>query len=325
MKRGFTVVELLIVIVVIGILATLTIIAYSGVQNQARVAAIQNDLAGVVKKAEAYRYQTSANESYPTDLTSAGIVGGSNGNTLSYSPNNTANPKLYCADATKGTTSYYVTQSNTTPQQGSCSITSGLRGWWRMNGNGNDSSGNGYNGTVSNATLTTGQNGSANAAYNFTPANSSYISLPDAAALAGDPTYTISAWYRSGSANAYGILGWGSWGTSNSVIALRVATIPGFQTYWWANDLNTPFVNGFDNQWHQVVTSYDGATMKTYADGVYINGRTPTAGHNAVATNMNIGRTNTAEYFSGVLDDVRLYNRALSDVEIQILYAAGAQ
>ena len=199
-----------------------------------------------------------------------------------------------------------------------------LRGWWRLNGNANDSSGNGYNGTVSGATLTSGQNGSGSAAYNFSPASSARIILPDAAALAGNPQYTISAWIKTGSAAAYGILGWGSFGTANSTIALRVSVQPGFQTYWWANDLNTPFAVA-DNAWHQVVTLYDGSTQQTYVDGVYINARTPTAGHAAVATNMNIGRTSTAEYFAGDIDDVRLYDRALSASEIATLFAAGAQ
>lgn len=49
-KHGFTVVELLIVIVVIGILATLTIISYNGVPNQAYDASVKNDLANMAKK-----------------------------------------------------------------------------------------------------------------------------------------------------------------------------------------------------------------------------------------------------------------------------------
>jgi len=49
---GFTIVELLIVIVVIGILAAITIVAYSGIQARSRDAARKNDLAGAVKALE---------------------------------------------------------------------------------------------------------------------------------------------------------------------------------------------------------------------------------------------------------------------------------
>ncbi len=49
MRRGFTVVELLIVIVVIGILATLTIISYSHVQAQAMNATVESNLDATTK------------------------------------------------------------------------------------------------------------------------------------------------------------------------------------------------------------------------------------------------------------------------------------
>ena len=52
--------------------------------------------------------------------------------------------------------------------------TNGLVGWWPFNGNANDESGNGNNGTVGGATLTTDRNGVANQAYNF---NSNYIEV----------------------------------------------------------------------------------------------------------------------------------------------------
>lgn len=54
-SSGFTIVELLIVIVVIGILAAITIVAYNGIQDRAKVASIQYDLANFSKKIEAAR------------------------------------------------------------------------------------------------------------------------------------------------------------------------------------------------------------------------------------------------------------------------------
>lgn len=69
-QRGFTIVELLIVIVVISILTAITVVAYNGVQNRARTVAAQSAAATVTKKAEAYNAEEG---SYP--LTSAALTG----------------------------------------------------------------------------------------------------------------------------------------------------------------------------------------------------------------------------------------------------------
>ena len=54
--------------------------------------------------------------------------------------------------------------------------TNGLVGWWPFNGNANDESGNGNNGTVNGATFTTDRNGASNNAYNF-DGQSSFIEV----------------------------------------------------------------------------------------------------------------------------------------------------
>jgi prepilin-type N-terminal cleavage/methylation domain-containing protein len=69
--RGFTIVELLIVIVVIGILAAITIVAYNGVQNRARTSAAESAANTVVKKAEAYNADEGSYPDASTDLTGA--------------------------------------------------------------------------------------------------------------------------------------------------------------------------------------------------------------------------------------------------------------
>ncbi|MDB5187274.1 MAG: exported protein of unknown function [Candidatus Saccharibacteria bacterium] len=68
-NTGFTIVELLIVIVVIGILAAITIVAYNGVQNKARTTQYQTDVTSLVRKTEAYA-AASTSGGYP--LTAAG-------------------------------------------------------------------------------------------------------------------------------------------------------------------------------------------------------------------------------------------------------------
>lgn len=77
-RAGFTIVELLIVIVVIGILAAITIVTYNGVQKRANDAAVQSDLNGLAIKFEIYN---SDNGSYPvvsSDLSGVGAKASKN-------------------------------------------------------------------------------------------------------------------------------------------------------------------------------------------------------------------------------------------------------
>ena len=67
-ERGFTIVELLIVIVVIGILAAIVIVAYNGVQNQAKTQSSKATASNIQKKIEAYNAGTTG---YPTATTYA--------------------------------------------------------------------------------------------------------------------------------------------------------------------------------------------------------------------------------------------------------------
>ena len=81
--KGFTIVELLIVIVVLGILATITVVAFSGVQQRARQSKLLSDIAIIKKEMEVYK---SRNGDYPY-CPSAGSW--SNGNECAYNaPNN---------------------------------------------------------------------------------------------------------------------------------------------------------------------------------------------------------------------------------------------
>lgn len=64
-NRGFTIVELLIVIVVIGILAAIVMVAYNGVTNSAKTAGIKSDISGFMKKIEQVKV-LSGDGLYPT-------------------------------------------------------------------------------------------------------------------------------------------------------------------------------------------------------------------------------------------------------------------
>ena len=116
-QRGFTIVELLIVIVVIGILAAITIVAFNGVQKKAQASAAQSAVSQASKKVLAYAAQNS--DQYPSSLAEAELVT-SGSTTYQYSVDNTASPRKFCVTATNATSDYRMSNVVTTPTNGAC-------------------------------------------------------------------------------------------------------------------------------------------------------------------------------------------------------------
>lgn len=116
-NNGFTIVELLIVIVVIAILAAITVVAYNGIQERARASATSSALNQANKKLALYQVDNPGQ--YPADLASIGITN-SGDISYQYSVNNSTNPATYCVTATAGPTSYKASSTSTTPSSGGC-------------------------------------------------------------------------------------------------------------------------------------------------------------------------------------------------------------
>lgn len=133
-REGFTIVELLVVIVVIGILAAITIVAYSGISNRAKVSALQSDLSNGSNQLKLFQVD---NSNYPatistncvtqSDTTTNKCIKASSGNTYSdYQTDNTSNPQSFCLTSTNSSGVSYRTTDNSTPTIGNCSRTSCL-------------------------------------------------------------------------------------------------------------------------------------------------------------------------------------------------------
>lgn len=148
-----------------------------------------------------------------------------------------------------------------------------------------------------------------------------YVSIDDPKSIpSGNDTYAIEAWFFANTAGAKGIIGWGNWGSGNQVNALRLKG-HGFRHYWWGNDLDWA-TNKITEKWHHVIAQFDGSTRSLWFDGEQINSDQP-AGHNAKVADVNIGVTNNrTEFFDGKIDELRLYERALTEDEILKNYKA---
>lgn len=121
-KEGFTIVELLIVVVVIAILAAITIVAYNGITSRANASAAEAGVNQAVKKLGLYSVDNA--DGFPSTLAGAGVTT-TNGVTYQYSVNTNTTPQGYCVTATSNGVSYYVANNYTYTGGGSTNTISG--------------------------------------------------------------------------------------------------------------------------------------------------------------------------------------------------------
>jgi len=209
--------------------------------------------------------------------------------------------------------------------------TSGLVGYWSFTGNANDASGNNHHGTVNGATLTTERFGNANGAYSFDGVND-YIAIAPSSLVDNETAATLSFWLKRGVDDDYGLpIHTGNQGriqtsVSKDSVAVGVTTNSNF-------DGSAPSEFGvscylIQTQWNHVVLRYDGAnkTLQIYLNGE-LKKQTFAEGNIWAAQGCYLAfgvyylfGTPHHGYYKGILDDVRLYKRALTGAEIQSLY-----
>ncbi len=201
--------------------------------------------------------------------------------------------------------------------------TNGLVGWWPFNGNANDESGNGNNGVVNGATLAADRFSNENNAYET---SSGYISALGEGITTTD-TISISTWFNCNSDFGIGEIiclgsssstSWGCVG-GNHLFALNYGRGCG-STGSGAVDISFEY-----GTWHNVVYVSSGlnSTTSIYFDGVMV-GASLNANSNNNCSNSGLffgaDIFSGIEYYDGKLDDIAIYNRALTPQEIQDLY-----
>ncbi len=213
--------------------------------------------------------------------------------------------------------------------------TNGLVGWWPFNGNAIDESSNTNDGTVNGATLTTDRFGNVSSAYSF-DGISNFIDIGDPTSNSFDffgSNFTISTWINTISNQLDGPI------VNKQSLAISANE---------SGDYNIDIVNGngrfamgmgngegafrlSQNQinngaWHQIVAIYNTNNIEIYIDGVLENGTYngppifPSTLANSIES-LRFGKGWTYHY-DGKLDDIGIWNRALTPIEITGLYNA---
>ncbi|WP_337040271.1 LamG domain-containing protein [Emticicia sp. 17c] len=206
--------------------------------------------------------------------------------------------------------------------------TNGLVAYYPFSGNANDASGNGRNGTIAGGvTASADRYGNVGQAYSFDGVNGN-ITVDDWSLLQGNAARTLSVWFKTNqNTSSYYMISWGNPGhTTNTGSILGISAQPAYSYLGFFginNDLS--LLNAaqyFDDRWHLMSFTYDGNTMNLYLDGVSQNTKTNSP-LNTGSSNLIIGSyVQNSNYFNGQLDEVRIYDRALTAAEIQQMYAA---
>lgn len=211
--------------------------------------------------------------------------------------------------------------------------TNGLVGYWPFNGNANDQSGNGNNGTVNGATLTTDRNGNANSAYSFDGLND-YITIPNSTSLSNMTGITISAWFNINQWDVINNQGWFpilsktnsfSYGKYRLGANTSVAGEPSIYGNLSTDATGISQNNLYSlNQWNQIVITISNGNSTIALNGVQVfNGVTTFTGWSTIDNlPLLIGNDipGIEDYANGKIDDIGIWNRALTQQEITNMY-----
>jgi len=213
--------------------------------------------------------------------------------------------------------------------------TDGLVAWYPFNGNANDESGNGQHGSMTDIQIVEDRYDTPNAAFEFN-GSSSFVQVESTPSLSVSSAYTLSAWfnnhnwsfdapidehaivskvYNGGYSGGYEIYTGGEYGAG---MLRHIGNINGNFGPWTAGLAELT--------WYHVVASFNGSIIEVYINGESVATQNRSGSLQTSSTPLRIGRRGGAgsfnSWFQGIIDDVGIWNRALTNEEILALYNA---
>ena len=220
----------------------------------------------------------------------------------------------------------------------------GLVAYFPFNGNANDASGNGHNAVANGAVLTTDRFGTPNSAYSFGLTsgipNTTTVQTTANLGISGNAARTVSLWFYLDTTPTYPYGHLVCWGASGYGVGDMFAVIyEPWQGRGYKFSINASYIKHgwiYDGelplgQWHHLIVTYatNMGSTAMYLNGVQLAGMAdPTFGTNADTLNtldspLIINSFAGEGYgIQGKIDEVRIYNRALSTDEAAAIYSA---
>lgn len=210
-------------------------------------------------------------------------------------------------------------------------LTNGLVAHYPLDGDTSDASGHGNDGVAVGATPTTNRFGVPNKCYRF-DGNGQYIVAPGTNLPTGQRT--ISVWFKANRLDTRpAILGYGTTCGSAFFMALNHYGDQSYTvtTHCRIYEMNIPFTNAVVNSWYHWAVVMDDQGMSFYLNGQRFGSRLGTSTTEVAGSQLGLGTISSTVgevpysdvnvgYLDGYLDDVRIYERAFSAVEVLALY-----
>jgi hypothetical protein len=200
---------------------------------------------------------------------------------------------------------------------------SGLTGYWPFTGNADDKSLNSNNGSVTGATLVEDRFGNANSAYLFD--GNDYITVPHHSSLDMYGPVSFSLWVKTSEIQTSGnrmILGKSNYTTETNYL---IRQKPNGYIQWeykgYTENTVSPMIA---DRWHHIVVTAAGPTLekKIYLDKQLVATQIESGGSFGQVSNpLTFGYAGyNSEYYKGVIDDIRMYNKVLTVSEVEALF-----
>jgi len=215
-------------------------------------------------------------------------------------------------------------QKRTTPSALGAGLQRGLVGYWPFDGNAKDATKNRNNGILHDVTQTEDRHGNANKAYRFS--GSGYIEVPHSKSLNMIHAVTMTAWIKPHNWYNHWIVVMQKGDKTNvNYLFGMMPNVVSLSGYGIHNGISAKCGQlGLElNKWQQIALIYEsGKSLCFYRNGILIGAWQIGKDLQPNKCSLFIGYDPlvNSEYFIGDMDDVRLFNRALSAKEIQELY-----